>query len=95
LLVVGDEDVEVALEGLAEGNEAEPHTEQAGVDQGPLGLPDPVVEVDGFDRADAAAVAVQQRTASPGIDSFEVGMRAPSSSTDEQPAGDDSLPGTA
>ena len=36
-------------------------------------MPGPVVEVDGVDGADAAAVAVQQRTPLPGIDSLNVG----------------------
>ena len=45
LLVVGDHDVIVALEGLGEGNEARPGAEQAGVDQGPLGLAGLVVQV--------------------------------------------------
>src|SRR5918994_931376 len=73
LLVVGDEDVVVALEGLGEGDEAGLGAEQAGVDQGPFGLAGLVVEVDGVDGADAAAVPVQQGAAFPGTDSVHVG----------------------
>jgi hypothetical protein len=45
LLVVGNEDIVVALEGLGEGDEAGLGAEQAGVDQSPLGLPGPIVEM--------------------------------------------------
>src|SRR5215216_1301857 len=59
LLVIGDNDVLVGLGGLGQGDEAGLGAEQAGVDQGPLGLAGLVVQVDGVDAADAAAVPIQ------------------------------------
>src|SRR5215216_6069859 len=73
LLVVGDADVAVILGGLGEGDEAGFGAEQAGVDQGPLRLAGLVVEVDGVDPADAAAVPVDQGAALPATDGVKVG----------------------
>src|SRR4029453_16237687 len=72
LLVVGDADVVAGLGGLGERHEAGLGAEQAGVDQGPLGLPALVVQVDGVDGADAGAVPVQQGAAFPGTHGVDV-----------------------
>jgi hypothetical protein len=85
LLVVGDADAAVGLGGLGEGDEAGLGAEQAGVDQGPLGLPGPVVQVDGVDGADAAAVAVNHGTGFPrtdGVDVRHLGSLLPTISND-------------
>src|SRR4029453_3408821 len=73
LLVVGNNDVIGALEGPSEGDEAGLGAEQAGVDQSPLGLPGPVVQVDGIDGADATAIPIQQDAAPPGTNGLSVG----------------------
>src|SRR4029434_448050 len=72
LLVIGDADVVVGLGGLGQGDEAGLGAEQAGGDQGPLRLPGLVVQVDGVDAADAAAVPVNQGAALPATDSVKV-----------------------
>jgi hypothetical protein len=56
-----------------EGDEAGLGAEQAGVDQGPLGLPGPVVQVDGLDGTDAGAVPVHHGAGFPATNGVEVG----------------------
>src|SRR4029453_11414430 len=73
LLVVGDTDVQVGRGGLGEGDEGGLGAEQAGIDQGPLGLAGLVVQVDGVDAADAVAVPIHQGAALPATDSVNVG----------------------
>src|SRR5215211_6979943 len=73
LLLVGDLDLVAGAAGLGQGDEAGLGPEQAGVDQGPLGLAGLVVDVDGVDGADLVAVSVDQGGALPAADGVDIG----------------------
>ena len=67
VLVVGHLDTVTQVLGLSEGHEGGLAGEQAGVDQGPLGLAGLVVEVDGVDRAQLVAGRVDHGPTLPGL----------------------------
>jgi hypothetical protein len=63
---VGDLDGVAALGGVGQVHERPRATEQAGLDQGPLGLPGGPVHVDGFDLAHRLVVDGYEDQAPPG-----------------------------
>src|SRR5215211_2256172 len=77
LLVERDLDLVAGGGGLGDRHEGRAGAEQAGGDQGPLGLAGLVIEVDGVDVADAVAVTVDHGGALPAADGVDVGHVLP------------------
>ena len=71
VLVVGHLDAVTGGLGLGERHEDDLGGEQAGVDQGPLGLAGLVIEVDGVDRAELVAGRVDHGPTLPALDGLD------------------------